>query len=370
MKIVGRGDRDKVDLSVRKKLLQGGVGDKAVLLRLSPSEFGCIILPFVIKCVSEEIYFWPNIALSNNFPRSFGQRSNETGKPAEKREADGMPGAGSRAFYESRRQRREELSVMCGEGMRFPPHLHPELELFWLQSGSLYIDGREDSVILEAGDFAFFFPNDVHGYRSAGDNDRYRMAICSSPLLGDLLPTLTKHRPAQPFLRASRLHPDISYAMRRLCLDTPDGREVRRALLHLILARILEAVELVPIGEPKAMDLTTRLIEYLSLHFRQPLTLDDVAHDLGVSRYHLSRVFSQRLGSSFPDYLSFLRLSEAQELLAGTDRSVSDICLDCGFTSQRSFNRAFQKLFLTTPRQFRATRQKQPNEPDPAAKSG
>lgn len=150
-----------------------------------------------------------------------------------------MPGAGSRAFYESRRQRREELSVMCGEGMRFPPHLHPELELFWLQSGSLYIDGREDSVILEAGDFAFFFPNDVHGYRSAGDNDRYRMAICSSPLLGDLLPTLTKHRPAQPFLRASRLHPDISYAMRRLCLDTPDGREVRRALLHLILARLL-----------------------------------------------------------------------------------------------------------------------------------
>lgn len=150
-----------------------------------------------------------------------------------------MPGAGSRAFYESRRQRREELSVMCGEGMRFPPHLHPELELFWLQSGSLYIDGREDSVILEAGDFAFFFPNDVHGYRSVGDNDRYRMAICSSPLLGDLLPTLTKHRPAQPFLRASRLHPDISYAMRRLCLDTPDGREVRRALLHLILARLL-----------------------------------------------------------------------------------------------------------------------------------
>lgn len=118
------------------------------------------------------------------------------------------------------------------------------------------------------------------------------------------------------------------------------------------------------------MDLTTRLIEYLSLHFRQPLTLDDVAHDLGVSRYHLSRVFSQRLGSSFPDYLSFLRLNEAQELLSGTDRSVSDICLDCGFTSQRSFNRAFQKLFLTTPRQFRATRQKQPNEPDPAAKSG
>ena len=86
---------------------------------------------------------------------------------------------------------------MCGEGMRFPPHLHPELELFWLESGSLYIDGREDSVILEAGTSPFL-PNDVHGYRSAGDNDRYRMAICSSPLLVISFPRSRSTGPRSP----------------------------------------------------------------------------------------------------------------------------------------------------------------------------
>lgn len=270
-----------------------------------------------------------------------------------------MPGQGSRAFFENRIQGREELSVACGDGMNFPPHLHPELELFWLQSGSLRVDTGTQSFSLEAGDFAFFFPNAVHGYQSGDEGGRFVMAIGAPSLLGDLLPTLRRYRPARPVLHASELHPDIPYAMERLCEELPDGREVHRALLHLILARILGAVELAPVGEPKAMDLTTRLIEYLSLHFRQPLTLDTVAHELGVSRCHLSHVFSQRLGSSFTDYVSFLRLNDARELLSGTDRSVSEICLDCGFTSQRTFNRAFQKFYLTTPRQFRARCQKQ-----------
>ena len=270
-----------------------------------------------------------------------------------------MPGQGGRAFFENRIQRREELTVVCGDGMNFPPHLHPELELFWLQSGSLRIDTGTHSFSLEAGEFAFFFPNAVHGYQS--DGGRFVMAIGAPSLLGDLLPTLRHYRPARPILHVSELHPDITYAMYRLCEEQPDAREVRRALLHLILARILGAVELTPVGEPKAMDLTTRLIEYLSQHFRQPLTLDTVARELGVSRCHLSHVFSQRLGSSFTDYVSFLRLSDAQELLSGTDRSVSEICLDCGFTSQRTFNRAFQKFYFTTPRQFRVQCQKQQN---------
>lgn len=269
--------------------------------------------------------------------------------------------AAGRAFYEKRGNWRDELTVSRGGSFSFPLHLHPELELFWLQSGELCSETGTQSIPLAAGDLAFFFPNAVHGYQSAGGNGQYVMLIAVSSLLGDLLPTLTRFRPAVPVLRAAALHPDAAYALRRLAEDGSGGGEVRRALLHLILARILEAAELVPIGESQEGNLTTRLMEYLSLHFRQPLTLDDAAHALGASRFHLSRVFSQQLGSSFSDYLSFLRLNEAQELLLGTDRSVSEIALDCGFSSQRTFNRAFQKLFRTTPRQFRAAHRRQPN---------
>ena len=264
---------------------------------------------------------------------------------------------GKFAFYEKRTQGHEELMVSFGKWMTFPLHLHAELELFWVQSGSLQVDTGTHTYILRAGDLAFFFPNIVHGYQSAGAGGQFFMAISAPSLLGELITTLVQYRPAQPILRAWQMHSDISYAMHRLCTDISGGREVRRALLHLMLARILEATELIPIGEPKAMDLTAQLIQYLWLHFRQPLTLDQVAHDLGVSRYHLSRGFSQRLGSSFSDYLNFLRLNEAQELLVSTDRNISDICFDCGFTSQRTFHRAFQKIYQTTPRHFRFSKQ-------------
>ena len=269
-----------------------------------------------------------------------------------------MPG--ERAFYENRGNYRDQMTLVHHRNFSFPLHLHPELELFWLQSGALCIETGSQSIPLEPGDLAFFFPNTVHAYQSGGEGSHI-MLIAASSLLGDLFPTLTRFRPAEPVLRAAALHPDIVYAIQRLSREGVGGQEVRRALLHLILARILEASELVPVGEPQESGLTTRLMEYLSLHFREPLALDDAARALGVSRYHLSRVFSQRIGSSFSDYLSFLRLNDAQELLLGTDRSISDIALDCGFLSQRTFNRAFQKLFRTTPRQFRAERRRQPN---------
>ena len=101
-------------------------------------------------------------------------------------------------------------------------------------------EARVAATALEPGDLAFFFPNTVHAYQSGGEGSHI-MLIAASSLLGDLFPTLTRFRPAEPVLRAAALHPDMGYAIQRLSREGVGGQEVRRALLHLILARILEA---------------------------------------------------------------------------------------------------------------------------------
>ena len=263
-----------------------------------------------------------------------------------------------RAYYEERHDKASELQVGEGDSMNFPPHLHNDLELFLVTSGSYLVTVGEVSEELTENTFAVIFPNTIHSYQCQQPQSQFSMVICSSALLGDALSRLTRFYPRSPFLRGEDLHPDIPYAMHGLYVQacTEPDREIYRALIRLILARCFSRMELEALKEPRSTDLTGSLVHYLSQNFQKPLSLDTVARDLGVSKYHLSHVFSSRLHTSFPEYVNFLRLNLAQELLLTTDESILDVGLACGFSSQRTFNRAFQAHFGMSPRQYRDRR--------------
>ncbi len=260
-----------------------------------------------------------------------------------------------RAFYEIRPNKEEELHISRGQSINFPPHLHEELELCWVQEGSMWVLVGTQWRELTAGMLAVAFPNTVHAYRSEGSGARFTMLICRPSLFESSLARVKHQVPICPFLEAKDVHQDIVYTINGLQEQQKQrqDREIFRAMIRLLLARLLSIVELSPAEELKAIDLTSRLVEHLSQNYLQPLTLESVAKALGVSRYHVSHVFSSRLKTNFSDYLNFLRLGYACELLQTTEKSISDVSLDAGFSSQRTFNRAFQKHYGLTPRQYR-----------------
>ena len=96
-------------------------------------------------------------------------------------------------------------------------------------------------------------------------------------------------------------------------------------------------------------------MRYLGEHFDQPLSLDALSRALGASKYHLSHLFSERLGMNFRSYLNALRVERARLLLTGTAAPITQICYECGFENQRTFNRAFLAACGTTPTRYRET---------------
>lgn len=261
----------------------------------------------------------------------------------------------SPAFYESREDRQSELQILESHSIDFPLHLHTDLELFLVRSGCMEVTVGDASAKLTAGGFAVIFPNTIHSYACRIPQSEYTMAVCQPSLLGGYLERLVRQRPRCPFLTGERLHPDIPYAMHGLYLQerTSPNREIYRAFVQLILARVFTEMELEPVKEAPSIDLTKRLVGYLSRHFQEPLSLEALARELAVSKYHLSHVFSERLHTSFHEYLHFLRLNYAKELLGSTGQTMLDVALNCGFSSQRTFNRVFQEHFGMTPRQYR-----------------
>lgn len=256
------------------------------------------------------------------------------------------------AFYENKSV---NLRAFYSQNFDFPLHLHAHLELIYVLEGCLCITVQQQQALLNAGDCAVVFPNSMHRYQTQGQASRSMTAICGLETAGSYMNTLLKNHPENPFLRSPAIHPDVIYALHALVQEHNAGQSlgVYSAFTQLVLARLLPQLSLVKNKSSDSYDLTYQIAAFIAQNFQRHLSLELLASHLGVSKYHLSRVFSEKMGSSFNDYLNSIRLNYAAGRIRSTKDSMTDICNESGFDSQRTFNRVFKNTYHTTPLKYR-----------------
>jgi AraC family transcriptional regulator len=96
-----------------------------------------------------------------------------------------------------------------------------------------------------------------------------------------------------------------------------------------------------------------RVIDYLHRNLDRQVKLEELAKVACFSEFHFHRIFSAVSGETLNGFTNRLRLEKAARLLRYSDQSLTDIALDCGFSSSATFSRAFRSGYDTSPRQFR-----------------
>ena len=97
----------------------------------------------------------------------------------------------------------------------------------------------------------------------------------------------------------------------------------------------------------------TRAVILMESNIEEPLTTDEIARHVCVSRRQLERIFKQYLNSVPSQYYLELRLNRARQLLQQTSKSIIQIGLSCGFSSGPHFSSAYRNCFGVTPREDR-----------------
>ncbi len=95
------------------------------------------------------------------------------------------------------------------------------------------------------------------------------------------------------------------------------------------------------------------VIEYINVHYTEPLRLRDVAEAFNVSGEHLSRLFRKELNLTFKEYLYSVRMTYACKLLSYSDKSLLEVAMDAGFPDLRAFSQQFDRAYHTTPKEYR-----------------
>lgn len=245
------------------------------------------------------------------------------------------------------------------------PHLHREFEVNLILDGSVEIFSQGRGYHAETGDFFVFDPYQPHELR-AREGTVLILSIQISPaFFSDYFPQMESvrfgteifHRAASP--RHQQLYRQLLELTCCYCQKAPfyeldcarDINALFRALLDVSAFTVVSEAERP--AQRARQERVRYLAERIEGGFSEKLLLGDLAKELGVDLYYLSHFFREHFGLSFQEYLAKLRCEKARRELLLTDRSLLDISLSCGFSSPKYFQRAFQKQYGATPKEYR-----------------
>lgn len=213
------------------------------------------------------------------------------------------------------------------------------------------IDNRECNI--NEGEAAVIFPDRTHNYFRTEQRDTDEVIlICSPKILGGLFPSFFSMVPKNPIIKKENIPLDAAVSFSKLSPDEAFSMNLGHTLI--ILSHLLPSIPMDKAQHMPIEDITVRLIEYISTHFKNPLTLDTLAKEFHVSKYYISHIFADKIRMNFRNYLGALRSEYAANLLRTTEDTITDICEKAGFDSQRSFNRIFKTIYNMSPREYRA----------------
>lgn len=249
-----------------------------------------------------------------------------------------------------------KLEIRHRRAAHLPPHLHKSMECVLVTEGTLAIGIGPELYEMKEGDFAIVFPELIHHYQVFSEEKCRAIYLYVDPsLITTFLTILQQQCPKYPVISKKHVDQDILYALQSLLRQRRGKTDLilQQAFVQIVLARSLPQFELIEKSTIGRDDIVYQTVSYIATNFHEPLSLTQMANDLGYSPYTLSRVFSGTFHKNFNQYLNEVRLEYACSLLLYTEQTITDVYMNAGFESQRTFNRVFLEKFRMSPRDYR-----------------
>ena len=234
---------------------------------------------------------------------------------------------------------------------QYASHFHNNVEIVYCFKGEQKMVLGNIPYCVKEGEALIVFPNIAHEYiREEGKPTEALMTICHLDYLSRLFPEFSTHRPLSPLLPIEKVTESAVSALKEMC--TAEGTKLL-AWTILALADLMPNLELIPIKYSDGFNLAPTLVAYIDANFQKPLTIQFLATQFGYSPSYIAGLFYSQLKIPFRTYLGNVRSEYAAKLIRTTEKSLSEISYECGYTSTNTFSRNFKKCFSTTPSEYK-----------------
>lgn len=231
------------------------------------------------------------------------------------------------------------------------PHFHSHIEVYLVLSGEIEVCINNVHKTLKEGELSIAFSYDIHSYNAPNDSEVYYLVIPTT-FFGDFLPLLSSKYFKSSFISDRNTYEIVKNAIERLIEKPKPHKVARQGYIYVILGTILDSLEKREEPEEYVTPFSPELLIYISNHFKEDISVSDLAAKFGYSKNYLSKAFQNIFGISFVKYLTMLRLKEAEYLLKKGELNVAVCAIESGFGSVRSFYRAFAEEYGCSPKEY------------------
>ena len=251
----------------------------------------------------------------------------------------------------------------------YPLHYHQDIEFVYVLKGEVRLKNGYWYYTLKEGDIFTNAGHEVHNLTSTGKDNVVALMQISTRHFSQYFPTLSrscyrtysnnptskKHDSLREKLLQILLHYSIkSFNYKSEC-----------TYLMVDVIKLLEkyfnlfAFEGNVVINFESSDLITverisRIINYIYQYYAQRITLEDLAEIEHLSTFYLSHIIKNCTGMNFRDFLCFARVEWSEIELLDTDKKISQVARDVGFSTTAYYEKHFEKWFKRTPAEHRA----------------
>lgn len=255
-----------------------------------------------------------------------------------------------------------EVRLVRASKQAFPKHCHDYYTIGLMErGGSFCFAPGDEQGLVKAGDLALFNPGQVHTGMPwiKGRAITYRMFHVDGTLMERVAEDLHGRKMGRPEFTRTVAHnpalPKIFYRLSMLAGQNRDRLE-KESVLTQALAGLLKhfGEHASEPGPDQDQHRAVRIaLQYLNDQPDQKITLDDLAKEAGLSRFHLLRVFKNATGLPPHVHLTLRRLERARLLLL-RGMPIAQAALEAGFADQSHFTNKFKQFVGATPGQYLA----------------
>lgn len=153
---------------------------------------------------------------------------------------------------------------------------------------------------------------------------------------------------------------DISSCLRNILREMEQKNtgyeDVCQAYMEILIIRLMRSTALSVPTEPQTLSVNRQCAavrRYIDLHFKETLTLEQLAEEAHMNKFYLAHAFKREYGISPINYMISRRIEESKYLLAETDLSMSQIAQLLGFSSLSYFSQVFRRTQEISPKEYR-----------------
>lgn len=248
----------------------------------------------------------------------------------------------------------------------YPIHWHNSIEIIYVLDGSLNVDINLSSSKILKNNIEIINIDEAHRLYSDEENkvlifhiDPYFFEKYYTDIENMFFYTDTSNENSQNNEAYDEFKTFLSIIVCEIVQKSLDyDEEIEKNLINLLFHLINNFHYLTYDNEEikeneNLLERYHRISKYIFNNYNNNITLKDIANKEFLSTHYLSHEIKYATGLSFTDLVNLTRVEESIKLLLDTDKTISDICDEVGFSHTRYFNKHFKNYYGLTPFQYR-----------------